>query len=151
MKTSISKLTKKVEQEENQWEQEKPLLERLAAVDKEKADFKKEKNKISTSKLLIIFLFLNCTIIELFTGWATVRMLSVAMASGSMIDFTPLVALIGAVVGEVFSYAIYAMKSAKENSSGGIIYDLAMSQFDDQPPSAEECNDGGMIFEETEE
>ena len=35
-----------------------------------------------------------------------VKMLSLAFVAGTMIDFTPLVALIGAVVGEVFGYAV---------------------------------------------
>ena len=43
-----------------------------------------------------------------------------------MPDFTPLVTLIGAVVSEVIGFAIYAIKSAKENTSGGIVYETAM-------------------------
>lgn len=41
-------------------------------------------------------------------------------------DFGPLLALIGAVIGEVIGYAIYALKSIKENTKDGIIYDLAL-------------------------
>lgn len=83
------------------------------------------KKKVSTSKLLILFLFVNCTIIEIFTGWSTVAMLSIAATTG-ILDFSPLVTLIGAVVGEVIGYGIYSAKAAKENSAGGITYDLAM-------------------------
>ena len=46
-------------------------------------------------------------------------------------DFTPLVALIGAVVSEVVGYAVYALKSAKENTVGGITYESAMRQIDE--------------------
>ena len=63
-----------------------------------------------------------------------IKMLSLAFVAGTMIDFTPLVALIGAVVGEVFSYAIYSLKSAKENTAGGIIYDTAMRDNLPSPP-----------------
>lgn len=86
--------------------------------------------KISTSKLLIAFLFINCTAIEIFTGWAMVKMLAIALATGLTIDFTPLVALIGAVVGEVFGYAIYSLKAAKENSVGGIVYDSTLRELE---------------------
>ena len=82
--------------------------------------------KISTSKLLIALLFINCTAIEIFTGWAMVKMLAIALIAGISIDFTPLVALIGAVVGEVIGYAIYSLKAMKENTQNGIVYDLAM-------------------------
>ena len=83
------------------------------------------KKKMSTSKLLILFLFINCTLIEIFTGWSTVAMLSIAATTG-ILDFSPLVTLIGAVVGEVIGYGIYSAKAAKENTAGGLTYDLAM-------------------------
>lgn len=82
--------------------------------------------KISTTKILIAFLFINCTLLEIFTGWVTVENLLLARDFGIAIDFTPLVTLIGIVLGEVFGFAVYAAKSAKENSIGGITYDSAM-------------------------
>lgn len=85
---------------------------------------KKEKKKISTSKLLMLFLFINCTIIELFTGWVTIQMFQCAIMWGMGLDFTPLVTLIGSVVGEVIGFAVYAIKAAKENTQGGITYML---------------------------
>lgn len=88
---------------------------------------------ISTSKLLIAFLFLSCTAIEIFTGYVTIEMLKVAKENMAGFDFTPLVTLIGAVVGEVVGYAVYSAKAVKENVAGGITYDLAMqdNNFDD--------------------
>ena len=130
----ISDLRKQVEKEEKRWMLEKPLRERQAAIRNDRAEFKKKKCKISTSKLLIIFLFINCTLIEIFTGWAMVKMLSLAFIAGTMIDFTPLVALIGAVVGEVFGYAIYSLKSTKENTVGGIVYDSVINNSNDKEP-----------------
>ena len=43
------------------------------------------------------------------------------------LDF-PLVTLVGAVVSEVLGLAVYAAKSVKENTSGGIIYETAMKE-----------------------
>jgi hypothetical protein len=85
--------------------------------------------KISTSKALICFLFLNCIVIEIFTGWVTVQSINIALALGCAPDFTPLNSLIGAVVGEVIGFAIYAMKAAKENSQGGITYETTMANL----------------------
>lgn len=88
---------------------------------------KRKLKKIPTTKKLMFFLFTNCTLIELFTGWVTVQNIQLARDYGTILDFTPLVTLIGAIVGEVFSFAVYAVKSAKENSKGGIVYDSALN------------------------
>lgn len=142
-KPLISDLRRQVEQEEERWKLEKPLRERQAAIRNDKAEFENKKRKISTSKLLIIFLFVNCTLIEIFTGWAMVKMLSLAFVAGTMIDFTPLVAIIGAVVGEVFGYAIYSLKSTKENTVGGIVYDSVINSSNDKEPSPPQENGVG--------
>lgn len=122
----IKKKQKKLTEKEAQWEEEKPLLERENTLKQEKEKFKK--SKTSTSKFLIVFLFVNCTIIEIFTGWSIIKMLSISLETGNSIDFSPLLALIGAVVGEVIGYAIYSLKAVKENTVGGIVYDMAMQQ-----------------------
>lgn len=85
-------------------------------------------NKISTTKLLIAFLFLNCTIIEIFTCWITVQSIKLAFYNNTIPDFSPLLTLIGSVVTEVIGFSIYSLKSLKENQTGGIIYDLAMKE-----------------------
>lgn len=89
---------------------------------------KKKIKKIPTSKKLILFLFLNCTLIELFTAWVTIKSLYLAETFLIVPDFTPLVSLIGAVLGEVIGYAVYAIKSAKENSQGGIVFESAAAK-----------------------
>ena len=117
---------------EHRWQREKEVLERKYKLKQEKRDFKKQfLPKISTSKLLILFLFINCTIIELFTGFVTLKSLNLTTLTMANPDFTPLVALIGAVVSEVVGYAVYALKSAKENTAGGITYEAAMRQIDE--------------------
>lgn len=117
---------------EHRWQREKEVLERKYKLKQEKREFKKQfLPKISTSKLLILFLFINCTIIELFTGFVTLKSLDLTTLTMANPDFTPLAALIGAVVSEVVGYAVYALKSAKENTAGGITYETAMRQIDE--------------------
>ena len=112
------------------WEEDKKVLETAYQIDKEKRDlknlYKPEAAKKTTTKLLIAFLFISCTAIELFTGYITIKSFHLAEINGISPDLTPLITLIGAVVGEVVSFAIYAVKSTKENQQGGIVYDLAM-------------------------
>ena len=92
----------------------------------------------------MLFLFINCTAIEIFTGWATARNLYLAEHFNTPIDFTPLVTLIGVVLGEVLSFGIYALKSAKENTAGGIVYDSALKQSI-ETPKEEVVNDENEV------
>ena len=41
-------------------------------------------------------------------------------------DMSPLNTLIGAIIGQVLAYAVYAAKATRENTKGGIIYDAAL-------------------------
>lgn len=83
------------------------------------------------SKLLIVFLFINCTIIEIFTGIVTLQTFNLVEITASMPDFTPLTTLIGAVVSEVVGFAIYSLKSMKENTKGGIVYESALKALEE--------------------
>lgn len=115
-----------IKRQERQWAVEKDLIKRKQKIDDEKAELKKSKQKLTTTKLLILFLFINCTLIELFTGWSIIQSLNLAATMGLAPDFTPLVTLIGAVVSEVFGFAVYALKSSKENCKNGITYETTM-------------------------
>ena len=119
---------KDILQKEKKWEREKKILEREYALKEEKKNFKQTfKKRLSNSKLLIWFLFINCTLIELFTGWVIVKEIMLAEITGNFTpDLAPLLALISSVVAEVIGFAIYALKSAKENTEGGIVYETAM-------------------------
>ena len=114
--------------EEKHWEREKEIIKRKRNLKEEQKEIRHPRKKISTTKLLIAFLFLNCTAIEIFTGWATVQSFVLAKTLGFSVDFTPLVTLISAVVGEVIGYAIYSIKSTKENTKGGIVYESALRE-----------------------
>jgi hypothetical protein len=128
----MTKEEREITIKEHRWQREKEVLERKYKLKQDKKEFKKQfLPKISTSKLLILFLFINCTIIELFTGFVTLKSLDLTTLTMMNPDFTPLVALIGAVVSEVVGYAVYALKSAKENTAGGITYEAAMRQIDE--------------------
>ena len=127
--------------EEQEWQEQKGLIERKQKIEQEKKQLKGK--KITTTKWLILFLFINCTLIELFTGWSTVQSLRLSALTGQSVDFSPLVTLIGAVVSEVIGFAIYAVKSMKENCEGGVTYskamaDLALSNLEDGKGSEDE-------------
>ena len=83
---------------------------------------KKKKKKIQTSKLAMAFIFLNCTFIEVYS----------MVAMWYFADLSPLYSLIGAVLGESIAYISYCAKAKKENTKGGITYEMAMMnpQFD---------------------
>lgn len=115
--------------EEEEWEQDKIYLEKQKKIKADKRSFFKRLPKLSTSKLLILFLFLNCSLIELFTGWVTIQSINLAQITMMAPDFSPLITLIGAVVSEVIGFAIYSIKAAKENTKNGIVYDTAMREL----------------------
>ena len=117
------------------WEIEKKILEQQQRIKEEKYELKHrfQKKKYPFSKLLLIFLFVNFTILELFTGWVTIQSFTLAYTKEVMPDLTPLITLIGAIVGQTISYGVYAAKSKAENTAGGITYDLAMQDFNYTP------------------
>ena len=83
----------------------------------------------------MLFLFISCTAIQAFTLIITI----LSMQQG-VYDFTALQMLITAVVGQVIAFAVYSLKSLKENTKGGIVYQTAMQQYSISP-IPEEDND----------
>jgi hypothetical protein len=141
MKKDIDRRKQRIIEEERNWSRERKLIERERKIKKEKRSFYFFPfQNITTNKKLIWFLFLNCTLLEIFVCYITLKSFDLAIYTASNPDFTPLVTLVGAVVGEVIGYAIYAMKATKENSVGGITYDMAMAEkfLNDEPPPQEE-------------
>ena len=63
------------------------------------------------------------------------------MSNGVSVDFSPLVTLIGNVVSEILGYGIYSLKAAKENTRGGVIYDLAMRDNQEMEEESNGNND----------
>lgn len=124
---------KKIEKKKQDWLLEKEILKEDIALRQQKVKFFEDnkiiKKKMSTTKKIVMFLFINCTLIEIFTGLITIINLHLAATTGAMIDFTPIVTLIGAVVSQVIGFAIYAVKATKENTTGGIIYEEMMNEY----------------------
>ena len=124
---------KKLNKKKEKWQLEKELLQEQIELKKQKLKFF-ELNKIikkqsSTTKRIILFLFINCSLIEIFTGIITMINLHLAATTGAMIDFTPIVTLIGAVVSEVIGFAIYAVKATKQNTRNGIVFEQMMNKY----------------------
>lgn len=127
-KKSLREQEHEIKREEIYWNAEKVILERKQKLREEKREMRKPK-KMSTTKLLVGFLFINCTLVELFTGWATAQSLKISYMTGNPMDFSPLVTLIGAVVTEVMGFAVYAVKATKENTANGITYMMAQQSL----------------------
>lgn len=108
------------------WDKEKQYLNLQQDMKHEreqiKNKYKEQKKKLTTTKFLMFFLFISCSVVELFTIYITIKIINI----GFEIDLTPLTMLITAVVAEVIGFAIYSLKSSKENTKGGIIYETAL-------------------------
>lgn len=81
------------------------------------ANKKKKKKRLQFSKICMWMIFINCTIVELYS----------MVAMWHFADLSPLYSLIGAVIGESLAYISYCAKSSKENVKGGITYEMALS------------------------
>ena len=91
-----------------------------------------KKRKASFSKILLTILFINFFALELFIGFVTVQSFSLAFATGLTPDFTPLITLIGSVIGETVSYGIYCAKSKAENTQGGVVYEATLQGLNNE-------------------
>ncbi len=107
------------------WQFEKQLIIQQQDLKEQKKQiknrYKEQHKKLSTSKFLMLFLFISCSAIQIFTIILTFK----SMSFGA-IDFSALQSLITAVVAEVIGFAIYSLKSLKENTEGGIVYQTAI-------------------------
>ena len=136
---------KELQEKELAWEKEKDLLERELKIKQEKEELKakakKEKNKLSTTKRIVWWMFINCTLVEMLTVWALYKNFELATIFGTGVDFSPLVALIGAVIGEVMVFATYAVKAKAENTQGGIEYERMLHNIAIKDEDNRDLND----------
>lgn len=115
-------------QERKNWEEEKKVLAIKKEIEEEKKKLKPKKEKLSTTKIFVILILINCTVVEIY-------------AMGVMFyfrDLSALYTLITAVVGESITFATYCIKATKENSIGGIVYETALrdtSSYSNTPTS----------------
>lgn len=96
----------------------------------------KEKKKLEWSKKLLIILFINFFLLEIFIFGITCYSFNLGFAIGQMPDYTPLITLITAVIGETLSYGMYCAKAKAENTVGGIKYDTAMKDLESEEEEA---------------
>ena len=80
----------------------------------------KDKEKVSTTKIVLAFLIFNMVVIEVYSLYAM-------LALG---DLNALPVLITAIVGECVSILGYMVKASIENKKGGIIFETAMKQLE---------------------
>ena len=99
-KKFVSKLKKEIVKSEKR----KYRLE-LRKVREENTYISERKKKFTTTKLFMYFILFNCTAIEVYS------MITMFVLK----DLSALYALIGAVVGESISYAIYCAKSFNDS------------------------------------
>ena len=129
-KEKYEKRQKEINEKAENWEIERENIKKCNDIRDEYNQLTKSKtDKLSMSKKALIFLFINCTLVEIFTGWVTVKSFALAFAMGIMPDFSPLLAIIGAVVGEVIGLMTYYAKSTKENTVGGIVYENSLMAY----------------------
>ena len=72
----------------------------------------------SVAKIALGYIFLSCTVVQIYS----------MAAMWHFADLSALYSLIGATVGETIAYCAYAAKSAKENTKGWIVHDMAMKE-----------------------
>lgn len=93
-------------------------IERGRRLKEEKKKYTHRIQFPTTSKLMAAYLFIVLNIILVY-----------AMAAmWYFADLSYLGVLISDIGGQVMTYFIYARKATKENTAGGITYDLAMAQ-----------------------
>ena len=125
---NIDKRKEQLNQEKENWEKQKQIIIEEKKLKEDKINTKKK--KISTTKLIMLFLFINCSLIQIFTGFITLGSFELARYTGTgMVDFSPMVTLIGAVVGQVIGFAVYSIKASRENTVGGIVYETTMKEL----------------------
>ena len=86
---------------------------------------KENKKRLTTGKKILWFFIINCTFIEIFTGWITYLSLKLAETTLIAPNLTPLNTLIGAVIAQSLGLLGYFVKSTLQNRKGGIVYDAA--------------------------
>ena len=105
-----------VEEMEKSWVKEKEIIQRKQLLIQERNSIIPKK-KISTMKLLVGFMLLNLTAIEIYSMWVMY----------ALSDLSALYSLITAVIGETITVIAYSVKSTKENTYGGIVYDSVVN------------------------
>lgn len=103
----LSKLSVKYEKEyliESKRSEIRRQKNEIRKLRKSNRYYSERRRKFTTTKLLMYLILLNCTIVEGYSMWVMFYLK----------DLSALYALIGAVIGESLSYAIYCAKAYNE-------------------------------------
>lgn len=87
-------------------------------LDKEKYKYKNKLKLPSTSKLMVVYLFILLNIIVVYS----------MIAMWKFEDLSYLSVLITDIAAQIVTFITYTIKSTKENTAGGIIFETAMRQ-----------------------
>ena len=98
------------------------------------------KKKRTTSKFIMYVLLINCAIVEMYSMWVMVE----------LSDLSALYSLIGAIVTQAISYAIYCAKAFNESKEEARVAldrdvfesELDANSFDDLMDNDENCTNG---------
>ena len=113
-----------IAEKEKRWAKRKEVLIREQKL---KADMAKYKKPLSMSKKMLIYIVVNCTVVQVYA----------MVAMFVLQDLSALYALITAVVGETIAFFIYEIKAARENTSEHGTTVLAMKrqhELEDREP-----------------
>lgn len=106
--------------------------ERLQALKAEQNKYRFQIKMPSTSKMMAMYLFVILNVVLIY---AMVTMYSFR-------DLSYLGVLITDVAAQVLTYFIYARKATIENTSGGITYDIAMKNMENESDEISEDSVG---------
>lgn len=112
-------------QEKNKSKERKKILEA------EKSKYKTKRKLPSTSKIVLFAVFLLCVEIIIFSEYAMI----------TLADASAMYVLIGVPTTLVPTIISYYNKSRAENTKGGIIYDTAMLEQEQQEVDCDEFDD----------
>ena len=91
-------------------------IKRKRALRAERRKYRLKIKWPTQSKLGMWYIFISCTAVQIYS----------MAAMWHFADLSPLYALIGATVGEGFTYYAYTAKAKAENTTGGIVYENSL-------------------------
>ena len=95
-------------------------IQRYNELQEEKNKYKKHFKLPTTSKLIAVYLFTILNVVLIYS----------MIAMWHFMDLTYLGVLVTDVAGQVLTYFIYAKKATIENTKNGIVYDMAVKEFE---------------------
>ena len=95
----------------------------------------KSKKPLSFSKIAVIFMLTNCVVIEVYSMFAMFW----------LNDLSALGSLIAAVVGQCITLIAYSIKSSKENTANGIVYETTMKELEYKLENEVDLQDDGAV------